>query len=724
MIDKRLNDARLKYDKIAKFRNDKTITTAIYEYLTTRDADPNMIANDEAREIAVAAKQAIRTMGKQLVARGLMTQEALDKYDDQYLPRLYASFILDDAEMGKTFGGNSSKTMDLTYLKRRMDEMKLPKEFRDLVLGEIKDPAYLVFMALARPSRDLALLEWTQHIAANPEWAMPKMLVDWNINDRPTYSIGEQLLYEKNDDGTFDVTLKKFRRTTQTHSNITKDDITRIIGPAVANFVQRKAQLQWKEDKTGLKYKRNQDGTFDITMNARVADATVHDRVQPDDLEGIVGAQRAGWMKSGKITATTTNSKGEKIETNRPVSSIGGTKVTPFYLFRKAQELEALADSGLAEKPDETRKLAKKARDLARATLEEGGYQFDPATGQLIGTLIPEGWVQLPDSPRYGAVRGLVVRKVIAEDMMASRAKGDRDMVEKFFAPDGILGNIHQVFKQTKTTWNPGTHAANFASNMCLMHINTKMRVDQIPVYMGKAFRSMLTKDKYYRMGIAYGFQSAGFNSNEVRRVNTELLDLKRKAEGMHPIQHAMYYMGLLSNTVGDVYQLSEQFFKTAALIYNIEQQQKAKLKSGDRTAVNVEAAALEAHTALFDYSDVTAAVRTLRTHFLGIPFATYTLKISEQVVRGFGRDIRNTKSAVLKADTFADKALAAWASTHFSRKYVTWQILLKVAPAYIASGALGLGGDDWEKLKEAAMEHVRSKTVLLPMPLWTVAVR
>jgi len=234
----------------------------------------------------------------------------------------------------------------------------------------------------------------------------------------------------------------------------------------------------------------------------------------------------------------------------------------------------------------------------------------------------------------------------------------------------------------------------------------------------------MLTKDKYYRMGIAYGFQSAGFNSNEVRRVNTELLDLKRKAEGMHPIQHAMYYMGLLSNTVGDVYQLSEQFFKTAALIYNIEQQQKAKLKSGDRTAVNVEAAALEAHTALFDYSDVTAAVRTLRTHFLGIPFATYTLKISEQVVRGFGRDIRNTKSAVLKADTFADKALAAWASTHFSRKYVTWQILLKVAPAYIASGALGLGGDDWEKLKEAAMEHVRSKTVLLPMPLWTVAVR
>jgi len=149
-----------------------------------------------------------------------------------------------------------------------------------------------------------------------------------------------------------------------------------------------------------------------------------------------------------------------------------------------------------------------------------------------------------------------------------------------FSLPKVSWGKFTSVWKQIQTTWNPGTHAANFASNLILMHINTSMRLDQVPVYMHKAFHSMLNKDKYHRIGVARGFQSAGFNSNEVRRVNTELLELKRKADDMHPIQHAMYYMGMLSNTAGDVYQLSEQLFKTAVLIYNIEQQQKEKLKT------------------------------------------------------------------------------------------------------------------------------------------------
>lgn len=132
---------------------------------------------------------------------------------------------------------------------------------------------------------------------------------------------------------------------------------------------------------------------------------------------------------------------------------------------------------------------------------------------------------------------------------------------------------------------------------------------------------------------------------------------------------------------------------------------------------MDYDKAALEAHAALLDYSDVTALVRALRQHPLGIPFATYSLKIGQQIVRKFASDIKNTKNAVLKADTFADKALAAWAHTHFTRKFVAWKIVLSSAPAYMASAMLGLDGDDWEKLKEAALEWVRSKHVLLPMP-------
>ena len=146
----------------------------VYKFLTTRNASPSMIVDPEVRKAAILAKEEINKQGKRLVAAGFMTQESLDKNYDQYVPRLYMYYEATGRGMKTPNMGLSTQE----YLKLRDEELSV--EEREL-LGEIKNPAFLAYVAIARPARDMALAQYFADIGTTSgvKWVLDDSVINW-----------------------------------------------------------------------------------------------------------------------------------------------------------------------------------------------------------------------------------------------------------------------------------------------------------------------------------------------------------------------------------------------------------------------------------------------------------------------------------------------------------------------------------------------------------------
>jgi len=155
----------------------------LYDYFVTPNADANTITNKKERQAAKDAKDQIQLIGRDLVEAGLMTQKSLDKFDDQYLPRKYLKYLLRDKDYRAIDQGGAGVNVDLGYTKARKD---IPKGVRELILGEVKDPAFLSSIAISTPIRDLAILDMFEQIATEGlnkkrGWVLPSTLVKFDI---------------------------------------------------------------------------------------------------------------------------------------------------------------------------------------------------------------------------------------------------------------------------------------------------------------------------------------------------------------------------------------------------------------------------------------------------------------------------------------------------------------------------------------------------------------
>ena len=148
---------------------------AAYEYLTTAGASPLTIKDEATRQQAITAKQLIGSVGDALVARGLLSEESREEYRDRYLPRLYLKHVLSESDY-KAIGGGK-KASDMGYLKARKD---IPEDVRQVILGEITDPGFLAATGVAKPMRDMALLDWLAQISGNDSWVDKGSVAQWN----------------------------------------------------------------------------------------------------------------------------------------------------------------------------------------------------------------------------------------------------------------------------------------------------------------------------------------------------------------------------------------------------------------------------------------------------------------------------------------------------------------------------------------------------------------
>ena len=120
--------------------------------------------------------------------QGQLNQESFDKYYDQYLPRLYMVNVLNGKGLKTPLGGKSVQE----YLYERNNDLT---EEERAIMGEIKDPAFLAYVAISRPSRDLAMIDYLNGIFSVGEqngWIAPQSTVKWRGKEMTPYSLKQK----------------------------------------------------------------------------------------------------------------------------------------------------------------------------------------------------------------------------------------------------------------------------------------------------------------------------------------------------------------------------------------------------------------------------------------------------------------------------------------------------------------------------------------------------
>ena len=232
-----------------------------------------------------------------------------------------------------------------------------------------------------------------------------------------------------------------------------------------------------------------------------------------------------------------------------------------------------------------------------------------------------EGYKKVPDNVRYGAMRGLYVKKEIINDVMGLESLyTNNEFLNKALS---FSGKTTKVFKYTKVPMNIPTQARNIISNIVLMDTSGTNFL-RIPGLLSRAITDIVQDGKYAQLARQYGIESTTFAAEELVNMDRELLKLKAEKDSWSGMwaKSKIFFNDYL-DVGGRAYQKTEVMFKVAKMIDLMENHGKSE----------AEAARL-ANEALLDYSNVSQGVRVIRSMPLGSPFITFNLKAGTQMIR------------------------------------------------------------------------------------------
>ena len=357
-----------------------------------------------------------------------------------------------------------------------------------------------------------------------------------------------------------------------------------------------------------------------------------------------------------------------------------GRKVTAYWL---ADEAHALRER-MKYEPD-----PKKSKSMGK-TADRMQKLADP----ILRGRIPENYKQLPKTSRYGALKGMTVRKEIYDDLVgAAQFNADASMVDSIFGDrNSSLARGTQFWKMTKTILNPPTQVRNFISNAVMLNLSG-VSPFMVGPRMLQAMKEMRTNGPAWQIAKEYGVEATGFNEQEMREVNEALQEyLSKNTTGVMNVKVLANIFSKVSNKAGNWYQWSEQVFKTAKIIDELEKNKVYSMPKGSKARQNAEgAAALQAHKWFFDYSLVPPSIRSLRTMPFGAPFITYYYKA---------------------LPVLAEVAM----NPRTAFRFAPYVALATVLPAAIAS-SYDVDDDDIEKLRMSMSEQLRDKPNMLLIP-------
>lgn len=288
-----------------------------------------------------------------------------------------------------------------------------------------------------------------------------------------------------------------------------------------------------------------------------------------------------------------------------------GRRVTIFYLEAEAKRLQRQSYRA------QDQQIAQRMRVLADQMM-----QAVAAQEAAVGGLDTTDYRQIPNTPQYGKLRGMWVRKEIRDDVVGiggTRAQGGKavQFLEGAVGVGGWGTWITQWWKIFKVPLNPPTQARNFTSNMILLNLSG-VPMHRIPALLVRASSQMRANGRAWQIAKKYGVTKSTFSSQELRRVHRHLTELQAEMATNNTYKVGLILKSLfeaLADKGSDIYQVVESLGKTAKIIDMLDR------GAGEATA------ALEAHKWLFDYSLVPNSVRWFRNAPVGMPFITFYYK-------------------------------------------------------------------------------------------------
>ncbi|MCP5230922.1 MAG: hypothetical protein H6948_02310 [Zoogloeaceae bacterium] len=346
-------------------------------------------------------------------------------------------------------------------------------------------------------------------------------------------------------------------------------------------------------------------------------------------------------------------------------------KVTPYWLKSEASKLrQRAAHYADAAHRDEALSVAAEMDRVADQALSDANIAVDE---------VPDGYKQVPNSARYGAIRGLVVRKEVYDDIIGIGhvVNKDSSWPEKILGYGGVGTKVQQVFKWAKVAANPPAQVRNLVSNWILLDLSG-VPLRRIPGLLARAANQLRTKGKYFQISQKYGVTESTFAAQELMRIERETVDLMRRQKEGYSVYTLLELARKVMDATGDVYQGAETLGKIMKIMHAMEHE---GLTEGE--------AAIEAQRWLFDYSLVGRGTRFLRNAPIGMPFLTFTLKVLPRLA----------EAALKRPLVYAKYAALGW--------------VLKEA----ALAMLDLDDGDDEKLAKALPEWLRERGggVLMP---------
>ena len=330
--------------------------------------------------------------------------------------------------------------------------------------------------------------------------------------------------------------------------------------------------------------------------------------------------------------------------------------VSALWASQEADRLRKQADYMEGHDADLARRLARMLDSRARPGLS--GFSV-------------KGYKQIPDSPKYGALRGAWVKKEIFESLVGSfKAMSEESpFIEKWLGVGSVGTTATQIWKAGKVAWNFVAVIRNIVGGAIAADaygdVNKLMVIPRITQalqgLMGKGSlesrRGAAVAGRMGAAGTGYAAQELGLMENSLlRRAKTEVSWLKRLGYGIKDV------WAWAPKKYGQV----ELVLKTAVII-----DQLAKGKS-EQEAMRV------ANHAIFDYSNVPPWVRYLRATPFIAPFVTFPYKNFPRLV-----------------------------STAIKRPW-------KLIPYYFAGAALDALIRSWFDVDDDDIEKLRAN-----MPLW-----
>jgi hypothetical protein len=254
-------------------------------------------------------------------------------------------------------------------------------------------------------------------------------------------------------------------------------------------------------------------------------------------------------------------------------------------------------------------------KELYRRMYEEA-QKMEPMFGDKAKI---DNFRKLPNSARYGAMRGMWIHKQIADDIIGGMklATGDESNWEKIVGETGMMGKYNAYWKWAKVAGNPPSWARNYISNNILLTL-AGIPFWSIPRLNLAAMKEIRTKGKYYQIALKQGVMAGNMSSAELGRMESDFLQIERNmSESGNPLSflgtrvHAG--VGKVMETTSNIYGGIETLGKIGAIKYAMEQK-----------GMNESEAAAFANKWLFDYGLVTPSVRYASTAVVGAPFIRF----------------------------------------------------------------------------------------------------